>query len=189
MGGRVFAVLRAPDDRFLLPAAHVLVDAGLPVEVQLTTPGAFAAIEALGGVGAGRVITRSDAANAVAAGATFLISPGVMKDVIDYGNEHGVPVCAGALTPTEVWDAYRAGATYVKVYPASGVGPGYISALRQPFPEPTYIAVGGIKLEHARDYLDAGAVAVGADGPLIGDALTTGDLEGLRIRAKAWAAI
>ncbi|MEV5571695.1 bifunctional 4-hydroxy-2-oxoglutarate aldolase/2-dehydro-3-deoxy-phosphogluconate aldolase [Spirillospora sp. NPDC052269] len=189
MGGRVIAILRGSDDRYVLPASRVLMEAGLMLEVQLPTPGALAAIEALDGAGAGTVITRSDAADAIAAGASFLVTPGVMADAIKYGNDHGVPVYAGALTPTEVWDAHRAGADYVKVFPAASVGPGYISALRQPFPEPKYVAVGGIKLPQAPDYLAAGAVAVGADAPLVGDVLRTGDLGALRERAHAWAAL
>ncbi|MFC5182575.1 bifunctional 4-hydroxy-2-oxoglutarate aldolase/2-dehydro-3-deoxy-phosphogluconate aldolase [Actinomadura harenae] len=189
MGGRVIAVLRGSDGRFLLPASRVLMDAGLRLEVQLPTPGALDVIEALDGAGAGTVITRSDAADAIAAGASFLVTPGVMTDAIRYGTDHGVPVYAGALTPTEVWDAHRAGATFVKVFPAASVGPGYISALRQPFPEPKYVAVGGIKLAQAPEYLAAGAVAVGADAPLVGDVLTSGDLDGLRDRALAWAVL
>ncbi|MEV4258553.1 bifunctional 4-hydroxy-2-oxoglutarate aldolase/2-dehydro-3-deoxy-phosphogluconate aldolase, partial [Spirillospora sp. NPDC049652] len=168
MDGRTIAVLRGADDRHLLPAARVLLDAGLRLELQLTTPGALAAIEALdgagpdagGGVGAGRVVTRSEAADAVAAGASFLVTPTLVADVIDYANDRGVPVYAGALTPTEVWDAHRAGATFIKVVPAGRVGPGYISALRRPFPEPAYVAVGGIPLGRAAEYLAAGAVAV-----------------------------
>ncbi|MCP2341134.1 bifunctional 4-hydroxy-2-oxoglutarate aldolase/2-dehydro-3-deoxy-phosphogluconate aldolase [Actinomadura rupiterrae] len=190
MTGRAIAILRGRDDRYLIPAARVLLDAGLPLELPLTTPGALAAIEALGGrVGAGTVLTRDAAADAVSAGASFLVTPAMVPEVIAYGNDHGVPVYAGALTPTEVWDAHRAGAPFIKIFPASSVGPEYVAALRQPFPELRYVPVGGIGLDQAPAYLAAGAVAVGVGSPLVGDALTTGDLDGLRDRARLWAAL
>ncbi|MFC4908193.1 bifunctional 4-hydroxy-2-oxoglutarate aldolase/2-dehydro-3-deoxy-phosphogluconate aldolase [Actinomadura gamaensis] len=189
MTGRAFAILRGPDDRHLLPAARVLLDAGLRLELPLTTPGALAAIEALDGVGAGTVLTRDAAADAVSAGASFLVTPAVVPEVIAYGADRGVPVYAGALTPTEVWDAHRAGAAFIKIFPASSVGPEYVAALRQPFPGLKFVPVGGIGLDRAADYLAAGAVAVGVGSPLVGDALLTGDLDGLRERARVWAAL
>lgn len=181
---KVVAILRGPDGRRILPAARVLLEAGLPLELPLTTPGALAAVEELGCVGAGTVLTAAQARDAVGAGAAFLVTPAVVPEVIAYGAARGVPVYAGALTPTEVLAAHRAGATRVKIFPASAVGPGYLAALRQPFPGLAFVPVGGIGLAEARAYLDAGAAAVGVGSPLVGDAPVTGDLDGLRERAQ-----
>lgn len=185
----VIAILRGPGGRRILPAARVLLDAGLPLELPLTTPGALAAVEELGRVGVGTVLTEAQARDAIGAGAAFLVTPAVVPEVIAYGAARGVPVYAGALTPTEVWTAHRAGATHIKIFPASAVGPEYLAALRRPYPGLDFVPVGGVGLAEARAYLDAGASAVGVGSPLIGDALTTGDLDGLRERALRWAAL
>ncbi|MFI6515772.1 bifunctional 4-hydroxy-2-oxoglutarate aldolase/2-dehydro-3-deoxy-phosphogluconate aldolase [Spirillospora sp. NPDC050679] len=183
------AILRGPHDRHLVPAARVLLEAGLPLELPLTTPGALRAIETLGTVGAGTVLTEAQARDAVNAGARFLVTPSVSLDVIAYGVARGVPVYAGALTPTEIVTAHQAGAAYVKLFPASLGGPAYLAALRQPFPDIAFVPVGGVGPEEARAYLAAGAAAVGVGSPLVGDALTSGDLDGLRERAREWAAL
>ncbi|MEU9021616.1 bifunctional 4-hydroxy-2-oxoglutarate aldolase/2-dehydro-3-deoxy-phosphogluconate aldolase [Actinomadura sp. NPDC048394] len=189
-GSKVVAILRGPDDRHLVRAATVLRDAGLPlVELPLTTPGALRAIERLDGVGAGTVRTLQDARDAVGAGAAFLVTPAVVPDAIAYGAEHGVPVYAGALSPTEVLAAHAAGASYVKIFPAGTVGPGYLAALRQPFPDIAFVPTGGVDLAAARAFLAAGAAAVGVGSPLAGDALVTGDLDALHERARVWAAL
>lgn len=99
-----------------------------------------------------------------------------------------MPVLPGALTPTEVLQAWRAGASAVKVFPASLGGPGYITALRGPLPEISLVPTGGVSIEAAPHYLKAGALAVGMGGPLIGDAAAGGSLDALRERAAALVA-
>jgi 2-dehydro-3-deoxyphosphogluconate aldolase/(4S)-4-hydroxy-2-oxoglutarate aldolase len=95
----------------------------------------------------------------------------------------GIPVLAGALTPTEVVTAMRLGATAVKLFPASFGGPAYLRALRDPLPGVPVVPVGGVDASLAAEYLAAGAVAVGVGSPLVGDAARGGDLDALRARA------
>lgn len=95
----------------------------------------------------------------------------------------GVPVLMGALTPSEVEAALARGADAVKLFPGSFGGPGYLKALRDPFPEVPFVPVGGVDATAARAYLDRGAIAVGVGSPLVGDAADGGDLDQLRARA------
>ncbi len=92
----------------------------------------------------------------------------------------GIPVAAGAMTPTEAWTAMELGASVVKLFPASSGGPGFLKAVRDPFPGIPFLAVGGVGLQEVAAYLDAGALGVGVGGPLVGDAASGGDLDALR---------
>jgi 2-dehydro-3-deoxyphosphogluconate aldolase/(4S)-4-hydroxy-2-oxoglutarate aldolase len=162
------------------------------VEVSLTTPGACSAIEQIAAqlpdgarVGAGTVLTLSDVADAAAAGAQFIVTPALAESVAE-SSRRGLPVAAGAFTPSEVLAARHAGASVVKVFPASTLGADYVAALRAPFPDVPLMAVGGVGISGTRAFLAAGAVAVGVGGPLLGDAATGGDLALLRRRAQAY---
>ncbi len=101
----------------------------------------------------------------------------------DEGVRLGVPVLMGALTPTEVATAVDRGATAVKLFPAGLWGPSYLAALRAPFPDVSFVPVGGVDGEMALELLAAGAVAVGVGSPLLGDAANAEDLQSLRTRA------
>jgi 2-dehydro-3-deoxyphosphogluconate aldolase/(4S)-4-hydroxy-2-oxoglutarate aldolase len=189
--GRIVAVLRAADAGRLAAAADVLVSHGIrAVEFALTTPGALDALDrycssaaAEACVGAGTVLTAADARSAVTAGARFLVTPAVVPEVIAAGTELGVPVVAGALTPTEILAAATAGAALVKVFPAALGGPAYLRLIRDPLPQVPLVPTGGIGLGEVADYLSAGAVAVGLGGQLLGDALRGGSLSELGRRA------
>jgi 2-dehydro-3-deoxyphosphogluconate aldolase/(4S)-4-hydroxy-2-oxoglutarate aldolase len=189
----VLGIVRGDDADAALRTVLALADEGIGlIEVSLTTPGAFGVIERavadLGDrVGAGTVLTPDDAARARDAGAAFLLTPALGPGV-DAGVELGLPVVAGALTPSEVLAAVRAGAVAVKVFPASLHGPAYLRALHDPFPDVALVPVGGVGVHDVRPYLDAGALAVGAGGPLVGDAARGGDLAALRVRARAFLA-
>jgi len=181
---RVLAILRGASPAVVVEAATIIRHGGIELlEVSLTTPGALDAIAALavpdGFLGAGTVLGAAQARDAVAAGARFLVTPGVVGEVIDAGRDLGVPVVAGALTPTEALRAWQRGATAIKVFPvASAGGPGYIAALRAPLPEIPLVAVGGVMVEQVPAYLAAGAVAVGIGGALLG----TGDPDDVSAR-------
>lgn len=188
------AILRARNaDRFPV-VIDTLTDAGIrAVEITFTTEGAVGAIEEFArrksddvAVGAGTVLTADDARRAVDAGATYLISPAVCLDVISEGTRLGVPVLPGALTPTEILTAHRAGAAMVKVFPANQVGgPAYLKAIRGPLPGIELVPTGGVAIESVVGYLEAGAVAVGVGSPLQGDAADPdGDLAALATRAR-----
>jgi 2-dehydro-3-deoxyphosphogluconate aldolase/(4S)-4-hydroxy-2-oxoglutarate aldolase len=129
------------------------------------------------------VLTAQQAAGAAAAGASFVVTPAATPGV-RAAIEHGLPVVAGALTPAEVINVRATGAAAVKLFPASLGGVPYLRALREPFPDVPFMPVGGIDRDAAREYLEAGAVAVGVGSPLVGDAASGGSLTELRERAR-----
>jgi 2-dehydro-3-deoxyphosphogluconate aldolase / (4S)-4-hydroxy-2-oxoglutarate aldolase len=190
---RLLAIVRGPDKARLLDCLRVLAAEGvLLVEVSLTSPGAIdvltAAAAELGDVlvlGAGTVRTEQQVLDVRAAGASFVVTPGAGAGA-DAAYRTGLPVLAGALTPSEVWAAHERGAAAVKLFPASLGGPAYLRALRDPFPEVPLVPVGGVDAEAAAAYLAAGAIAVGVGSPLLGDAVTDGDLAGLGTRARCF---
>ncbi|MFI6316678.1 bifunctional 4-hydroxy-2-oxoglutarate aldolase/2-dehydro-3-deoxy-phosphogluconate aldolase [Nonomuraea sp. NPDC050556] len=166
----VFAILRMESADAAVATAARLAANGVPqVEVTLNTPDALTAIasirEAGGRVGAGTVLTAEQARQAADAGAEFLVTPAVLPEVIEATR---LPVLCGALTPTEVLTAWRAGAAAVKIFPASAHGPSYLTALRGPLNDIPLVAVGGIAVEDVPTYLAAGALAVGLGSPLVG---------------------
>ncbi|PZG01127.1 bifunctional 4-hydroxy-2-oxoglutarate aldolase/2-dehydro-3-deoxy-phosphogluconate aldolase [Micromonospora deserti] len=192
---RLLAVIRGADTAAAVATGTTLLDEGVRiVEVALTTPGALDAIEAIRAaapdnclVGAGTVLTTAAVADVAAAGAQFVVTPAVVDSIAEAARR-GLPVAAGALTPTEAYTAVRLGAAAVKLFPASLGGPAYLKALRDPFPDIPFVAVGGVGLAELPAYLTAGAIAVGVGGPLVGDAASGGDLAALRTRARAYLA-
>jgi 2-dehydro-3-deoxyphosphogluconate aldolase/(4S)-4-hydroxy-2-oxoglutarate aldolase len=180
------AVLRAPTADGFAAVADVLVAAGVnALEVTLTSRGALDSIAGLRRqlpgtvvIGAGTVLTDDDAKAAVDAGAAFLVSP-----VSGLGPQP-VPLYPGAFSPTEVYAAQLSGAPIVKLFPAGGLGPGYLKDLRGPLPGVRIMPTGGIGLDDIAKWLAAGAVAVGLGGPLIGDAATGGSLTALAASAR-----
>jgi 2-dehydro-3-deoxyphosphogluconate aldolase/(4S)-4-hydroxy-2-oxoglutarate aldolase len=193
---RVMAIIRGSDPVAAAATALALFDEGIRfVEVALTTTSALdviARVRAAAGpdvrLGAGTVLSADDVEAAVAAGADFVVTPAVAPSVAAAA-ARGIACAAGAFTATEAHAALSAGASVVKLFPASLGGPGYLKALRDPFPDIPFMAVGGVGVEVAPDYLRAGAVAVGVGGPLVGDAASGGDLDALRERARRYAAL
>ncbi|SCL44044.1 2-dehydro-3-deoxyphosphogluconate aldolase / (4S)-4-hydroxy-2-oxoglutarate aldolase [Micromonospora citrea] len=192
---RILAVIRGTDPAAAVAAGTALLDEGVRVvEVALTTPDAPRAIEALRAaapagslVGAGTVLTTADVADVAAAGAQFVVTPAVVESIAEAARR-GLPVAAGALTPTEAYTAMRMGASAIKLFPASVGGPAYLRAVRDPFPDIPFVAVGGVGLDDVPGYFRAGAIAVGLGGPLVGDAASGGDLDALRERARTYLA-
>jgi 2-dehydro-3-deoxyphosphogluconate aldolase/(4S)-4-hydroxy-2-oxoglutarate aldolase len=189
----IVAVLRAGDaDRFER-VAETLVEAGvICVEFTLTSRGAVEALRRFAArmpagvtLGAGTVLEPDTADAAVDAGASYLVSPTVSLDVIERARRRGVAALPGAFTPTEILQAWRAGADAVKLFPASVGGPAYLRAVKAPLPQVPLVPTGGVGLEEIGRYLDAGALAVGLGRPLVGDAGEGGDLGALRRRAEA----
>ena len=187
----VMAILRAESAEHYPAIGATLADAGVRcLEVTLTTPGALAAITELRSalpslaLGAGTVLTATDVSDAIAAGAEFIVSPNTEPSVIQAASEARVASFPGALTPTEVAAAWTAGATTIKIFPGSAVGPGYITALHGPFPDIAMMPTGGVGLDDIGPWIRAGAVGVGLGSPLQGDAATGGDLGALADRAS-----
>jgi len=162
----------APDAIF---AAEAVSSHGIPiVEVTMTVPGALGVIKELVRndpkliVGAGSVFGVEMARHCAEAGAMFLTSPGLDLDVVNVAHENDIVVFPGALTPTEITAACKAGVDFVKVFPCSQLGgPSYIKALKSPFPHVPMIASGGVNQQTAGDFILAGAAALGVGRDLI----------------------
>jgi 2-dehydro-3-deoxyphosphogluconate aldolase / (4S)-4-hydroxy-2-oxoglutarate aldolase len=136
-------------------------------------------------VGAGTVMTAADGEECIAAGAQFIVSPGTDVPLIELTRERGVLSVPGAMTPTEIIRAWNAGAGAVKVFPARTLGPGYVKDVRGPLPHIPLIPTGGIDAGNACGYLEAGAVAVGVGGNLIGsEAVAAGDWNAIESKAR-----
>lgn len=188
---RLMAIVRGTDPVAALRTVEILASSGVRlIEISLTSTDAFGVLararQSLGPsamLGAGTVLSGADAARAADAGASFLVTPALVPDLAA-----GPPVVMGALTPSEVAAAMRYGAVAVKIFPASAGGPAYLRALRDPFPSVPFVPVGGVSITAAGEYLAAGACAVGAGSPLIGDAASGGDLGSLSARIEQWRA-
>lgn len=187
--GRVIAIGRNLDPDRAVRVGELLADAGVPAfEITLQGPAAFEAIRALRArlgdrllIGAGTVLDVAAASAAVDAGATFLVMPVTDVEVISWAAGRGVPAFPGALSPTEVLTGWRAGASAIKLFPASVGGPALLRELRGPFPDIPLVPTGGVTAENARSLIAAGAVAVGVGGWLAGSP----DESTLRERAAA----
>ena len=193
---RLVGIVRGTSGPAAAIAALAAMEEGFRfVEIALTTPDALEAIghvrkNAPSGsfVGAGTVMTEKDVDDVAGAGGQFMVTPSLAPS-IRASVEQGFPVLAGALTPSEAYEAMDRGATAVKLFPASIGGPRYLKAIREPFPEIPFIAVGGVGLDEATGYWEAGAIAVGLGGPLFGDAGSGGDLEPMRQRARSFVGL
>jgi 2-dehydro-3-deoxyphosphogluconate aldolase/(4S)-4-hydroxy-2-oxoglutarate aldolase len=170
----IIPVIRADSTAVAVRVAETLAEAGIPVaEITLTVPGALEAIAELARrpgllVGAGTVTERISVQQALDAGAEFIVSPGFDAEIVRAATAAGTTMLAGALTPTEVLQAFRCGADFVKVFPAQQVGgPAYIRALRGPFPAIPLVPTGGVTLESVAAYFRAGSAAVGVGGELV----------------------
>ena len=177
-------------------ALGALVRGGIRlVEVTLDTPGALAAVErgrrSGWAIGVGTVVEPDQVDRCVDAGAAFVVSPGMLPDVIERAIELRVDIVPGAFTPTEVMQAHAMGARAVKVFPASLGGPGYLRALRGPLPDVSLVPTGGIAIDDVSGYLAAGAACVGLGGALAGESppATETELEAIGERAAAAVAV
>lgn len=170
---RALVVVRASRLEDPVALCHALAAGGIrTVELTYTTPGLtdlLADVTARADddivVGAGTVLTADQARAALAAGARFLVTPGLpaeVAEIVAAGHDAGAAVILGALTPTEVLTATALGADAVKIFPARAVGPRYFSDLRGPFPEVALIPSGGVDDDNAAEFLRAGAIAVTA---------------------------
>ncbi|WP_290810004.1 bifunctional 4-hydroxy-2-oxoglutarate aldolase/2-dehydro-3-deoxy-phosphogluconate aldolase [Halovivax sp.] len=191
--GGVVAVLRGVDRERIVPAARAIADGGVTgIEVTADDPGATEKIAAIDReledheavFGAGTVLDAATASAAIDAGAEFVVSPHTDPEVIETCNRRGVLSMAGVMTPTEAVTALEAGADVLKVFPASTVGPSHLSALAGPLGPVDLVPTGGVTLENVRDFVDAGAIAVGIGGALVdGEAIRRGAYDELESRA------
>jgi 2-dehydro-3-deoxyphosphogluconate aldolase/(4S)-4-hydroxy-2-oxoglutarate aldolase len=194
----IIPIIRASSADAVMPVAEALLQAGLPVvEITLTVPNAIDAIGAVAKrfsgkllVGAGTVTDAEAVRRAVDAGAEFIVSPCLVPAVIEAAHRAGVAVLPGALTPTEVFEAFRSGGDMVKVFPAQSVGgAAYLRALRGPFPDIPLVPTGGVTLDNVGEMFKAGAAAVGVGAELVSqDALARRDYAAIGALAKQFVA-
>jgi 2-dehydro-3-deoxyphosphogluconate aldolase/(4S)-4-hydroxy-2-oxoglutarate aldolase len=171
----IIPAVRLHSESEALFAAEAVCGGGIPiVEVTMTIPGAIGVISQLTQyrsdiiVGAGTLADAEMAQRCLDAGASFLTTPGLDLDIVDFALKRGVVVFPGALTPTEIMNAWKAGSDFVQVFPcAANGGPDYIRALKAPFPQIPLIASGGVTQKNAGDFILAGAVALGIGQHLI----------------------
>lgn len=191
---KVIGILRGVERSFFSEIVDASFASGLlALEVTMNTTDVLAMIEdTLGKVpmgaflGVGTVRTLDEAKSAISAGAMFLVTPNVNVTVIEYAVGQKIPVVAGALTPTEVYTAWSAGASMVKVFPCNAMGGAqYIKSLLGPFDQIPLVAVGGVTLETVTDYFKAGSIAVGVSSELFGrDALLEKNIKKLTKNVK-----
>lgn len=189
----VVAIVRTDDYRHAPAIANALLEGGIEaVEFTYTNPAAGEAVRstksAIGDamlVGAGTVLDPETARAAILQGADFIVTPTLQLDTIRLCLRYSVTTVIGAFTPTEILTAWEAGATIVKVFPASVGGPGYLKDVRGPLPHVKLIPTGGVSAENAAEFIRAGAVAVAVGGNLVSaDIVGNEDWSALTSRAR-----
>ena len=172
----IVPVIRASSEREAHIAAEAVCKGGIPiVEITMTCPGAINVIRDLTKtqgseilIGAGTVLNAEDARRSLDAGAQFLVSPGFNRATVEFAARESKLIMAGALTPTEIIEAWTAGSDLVKVFPCGQVGGAkYIKALQGPLPQIPLVPTGGVNLSTAADFIEAGAAALGIGGELV----------------------
>jgi 2-dehydro-3-deoxyphosphogluconate aldolase/(4S)-4-hydroxy-2-oxoglutarate aldolase len=164
----LLGILRGIGGDDVAPIADVVAAAGLEaIEITMNTTGAPALLRRMAAaagnrlmVGAGTVLDLEDHENARDAGASFVVMPTLVRDVVERCRADGIPVFPGALTPREIFEAWKAGGTMVKVFPAGAFGPAYLKEIKGPFGGVELLACGGVNAENMSAYFAAGAGAV-----------------------------
>ncbi|OLD79979.1 MAG: 2-dehydro-3-deoxyphosphogluconate aldolase [Acidobacteria bacterium 13_1_20CM_58_21] len=195
----IVPVVRASSPAEARIAADAVCQGGIPiVEITMTVPGALEVIRELAKnnssdvlVGAGTVLNREAARRCLDAGAQFLVSPGLNLQTVEFAVREEKLIIAGALTPTEVITAWEAGADFVKIFPCGQVGGAkYIKALKGPLPQVPLVPTGGVNLNSAAEFIEAGAAALGIGGELVqADALRSNKPEVIVENARKFLAI
>ena len=170
----IIPVIRAANPAEASHAVEAICAGGISiVEITMTVPDAIPLLREVARakrdylIGAGTVLTAKQAEMCIAAGAKFLVSPGLSADVIRTAAKYNVLAIPGAFTPTEVMAAKELGVDIIKIFPCgSGGGPSHIKALRAPFPDCRFIPTGGVSLKNAAEYFAAGAFALGIGAEL-----------------------
>ncbi|HUW35663.1 MAG TPA: bifunctional 4-hydroxy-2-oxoglutarate aldolase/2-dehydro-3-deoxy-phosphogluconate aldolase [Planctomycetota bacterium] len=171
----IAAVVRSDDTAKAIGAVQACIDGGVKaIEITFTVPEPIKTISSVKQqfgdtvlLGAGTVLSVQDAKAAIDAGATFIVSPITDLEVVKFCNANDIAVMPGAMTPTEIYNAWRNGADWVKVFPASQFGPAYFKALKAPLPKIPIMPTGGVSAANAGEWLAAGAEALAVGGELV----------------------
>ena len=192
----VIAVVRAQSREQVLPLTEALLAGGVrAVEITLTTPEAYSAIEEArkrfgqeAVIGAGTVLRADQCRAVLASGAEFVVTPLARPDFVPIVFTAGAVSVIGAFTPTEAQWAHEAGADFVKLFPAEILGPGFVRSVRAPMPHLRFIPTGGVTVENLAEWFRAGCPAVGVGSALVSkEILDTGHWTELKRRAEAYA--
>lgn len=168
----IMGILRGIKADTIKPLFEAILSSGLKtVEITMNTQGASRLIKQMAelskgriAVGAGTVLTMDDLHAALDAGATFIVLPTLVRDIVEYCKKNKVPVFPGALTPQEIYNAWKAGATMVKVFPAKFFGHPYIKEIKGPFDNIELMACGGVTVDNIKSFFNSGASAVAFGG-------------------------
>jgi 2-dehydro-3-deoxyphosphogluconate aldolase/(4S)-4-hydroxy-2-oxoglutarate aldolase len=194
----IIPVVRARSEEMAQAAARAVAAGGISaVEITMTVPGAIDLISLLSRsengvlIGAGTVLDAETAQRCLDAGAQFLVSPGFDAATVQLAAREGILMMAGALTPTEVIHAWKAGVDFVKIFPCGNVGgPSYIKALKAALPQIPMVPTGGVNLNTAAAFLEAGSSALGIGGELISStAMQSGNFDAITALARQYVAI
>jgi len=177
----IIPVVRAATAAAAIEISHAICAGGIPIiELTMTVPGGVDAIAELSRslpdvlIGAGTVLDAFTAQRCMKAGAQFIVSPGLIGEVLKFAHDKSVLIIPGALTPTEVINAWKYGCDLVKIFPCSSAGgPSHIKALKAALPHISMIPTGGVNLSNAEAFLRAGASAIGVGGELTAAASVT----------------
>jgi 2-dehydro-3-deoxyphosphogluconate aldolase/(4S)-4-hydroxy-2-oxoglutarate aldolase len=182
----VIAIVRTQSSEAVLPIAEALMAGGLnAIEITMTVPGAIEIIRQTRKhfgekilLGAGTVLDVKTCQAVIEAGAEYIVTPITRTALVAAAHALDKPVCLGAYTPTEAQTAHEAGADFVKIFPADGLGPNYVKNLKAPLPHLRIVPTGGVTPQNVGDWIRAGAAAVG-----VGSALVSAQI----LKDKNWA--
>lgn len=171
----IIAVVRAEKQEQVLPLSEALLAGGvIAIEITMTTPNAIEAIREAAAklgdralIGVGTVLDVDTCKRAIEAGAQFVVTPIMRPAIAEAAHALNKPVMLGAYTPTEAQLAYEAGADFIKIFPAEGLGTNYIKSLRAPLPHLNIVPTGGVDLHNVGDFLKAGCAALGVGSSLV----------------------
>ena len=172
---KVVAVLRTKEPAKLKSIIKAIDEGGISVvEITMTVPNAIKLIEEVSStidrdviIGVGSVLSKEVAEDAIMAGAKYVVSPVLKKEIIEMSHKYEVPVMPGCFTPTEIQTAYEMGADVIKVFPADVLGMAFFKGVLAPMPHLKLMPTGGVSLTNAGDWIKAGACAVGVGSALL----------------------
>ena len=171
----IIAIVRTQQAAQVVPLFEALIAGGVrAIEITMTTPDALAAIreareklDQRAVVGVGTVLEADTCRAAISAGAEFIVTPICRTELVAVAHAAGCPIMLGAYTPTEAQLAHEADADFIKIFPADGLGSGYIKALRAPLPHLRIVPTGGVDVQNVAEFLKAGCVALGVGSALV----------------------
>ncbi len=189
----IITIIRTNDPSPLVDAAEALLAGGVrALEITMNTPGALQTLKAIRervgtemALGVGTVLDETGCREALESGVDFVVTPISRPEVIALCNQWKRPIISGAFTPTEAWLAHEAGADFIKLFPATALGPVYMKELRAPMPQLRLIPTGGVSIENIGAYLQAGCAAVAVGSALLdGALLARRDMGEITLRAE-----